>query len=203
MGRLLPPKTHDSSTPLILMEPKEILKSMNADMKKAVDHTLHEFSSLHTGKATPSMLDGVRVNAYGSTVTLKEVSAVTTPDARTIMVQPWDKSVIKDVEKGIQEANLGLNPIIDGGILRVPVPELTGERRQELAKTAGGMAEDGRVRIRQARRDTLDLLKAEKNDGLPEDDFKRYEKDVQKAHDDYIAEINEHLSHKEADLKKV
>jgi len=185
------------------MEPKEILKSMNADMKKAVDHTLHEFSSLHTGKATPSMLDGVRVNAYGSTVTLKEVSAVTTPDARTIMVQPWDKSVIKDVEKGIQEANLGLNPIIDGGILRVPVPELTGERRQELAKTAGGMAEDGRVRIRQARRDTLDLLKAEKNDGLPEDDFKRYEKDVQKAHDDYIAEINEHLSHKEADLKKV
>jgi len=185
------------------MEPKEILKSMNADMKKALDHTLHEFSSLHTGKATPAMLDGVRVNAYGSTVTLKEVAAVTTPDARTIMVQPWDKSVIKDVEKGIQEANLGLNPIVDGGILRVPVPELTGERRQELAKTAGGMAEDGRVRVRQARRDTLDLLKAEKNDGLPEDDFKRYEKEVQKAHDDFIAEINEHLSHKEAELKKV
>jgi ribosome recycling factor len=185
------------------MEPKEILKSMHADMKKAVDHTLHEFSSLHTGKASPAMLDGVRIQAYGSTVTLKEVAAVTTPDARTIMVQPWDKSVIKDVEKGIQEANLGLNPIIDGGILRVPVPELTGERRQELVKTAGGMAEDGRVRVRQARRDTLDLLKAEKNDGLPEDDFKRLEKDVQKAHDDYIAEINTHLSHKEGDLKKV
>lgn len=185
------------------MEPKEILKSMNADMKKAVDHTLHEFSSLHTGKATPAMLDGVRVNAYGSTVTLKEVAAVTTPDARTIMVQPWDKSVIKDVEKGIQEANLGLNPIIDGGILRVPVPELTGQRRQELAKTAGGMAEDGRVRVRQVRRDALDLLKAAKNAGLSEDDFKRHEKEVQKAHDDYIAEINEHLTKKEADLKKV
>jgi ribosome recycling factor len=185
------------------MEPKDILKSMNADMKKALEHTLHEFSSLHTGKASPAMLDGVRVHAYGSTVTLKEVAAVTTPDARTIMVQPWDKSVIKDVEKGIQEANLGLNPIIDGGILRVPVPELTGERRQELAKTAGGMAEDGRVRVRQVRRDSLDLLKAAKNDGLPEDDFKRYEKDVQKAHDDFIAEINEHLAHKEADLKKV
>lgn len=186
------------------MEPKEILKSMNADMKKAVDHTLHEFSSLHTGKATPAMLDGVRVHAYGSTVTLKEVAAVTTPDARTIMVQPWDKSVIKDVEKGIQEANLGLNPIIDGGILRVPVPELTGQRREELAKTAGSMAEDGRVRIRQGRRDALDLLKAAKNDdGLPEDDFKRHEKEVQKAHDDYIAEINDHLAHKEAELKKV
>jgi len=185
------------------MEPKEILKSLSDDLKKGVDHTLHEFSSLHTGKATPAMLDGVRVNAYGSTVSMKEVAAVTTPDARTIMVQPWDKSVIKDIEKAIQEANLGLNPLIDGGILRVPVPELTGERRQELVKTAGSMAEDGRVRVRQARRDALDMFKAAKENGLPEDDFKRYEKDVQKAHDDAIAEINQHLAHKEAELKKV
>lgn len=176
---------------------------MDADMKKALEHTLHEFSSLHTGKATPAMLDGVRVNAYGSSVSMKEVAAVTTPDARTIVVQPWDKSVIKDIEKAIQEANLGLNPIIDGGILRVPVPELTGQRRQELAKTAGNMAEDGRVRIRQARRDALDLFKAAKKDGLPEDDVKLYEKDVQKAHDEFIADINKHLAHKEADLKKV
>ncbi|MGB0744116.1 MAG: ribosome-recycling factor, partial [Opitutales bacterium] len=124
-------------------------------------------------------------------------------DARTIMVQPWDKSVIQDIEKSIQEANLGLNPLIDGGILRVPVPELTGERRQELAKTAGSMAEEGRVRVRQARRDALDLLKSAKDDGLPEDDFKRHEKDVQKAHDDAVAEINEHLTSKEAELKKV
>ncbi|MDP4611460.1 MAG: ribosome recycling factor [Opitutales bacterium] len=185
------------------MEPKEILKSMNTDMKKSVDHTLHEFSSLHTGKASPAMLDGIRVQAYGSTVSMKEVAAVTTPDAKTIMVQPWDKSVIRDIEKAIQEANIGLNPLVDGGILRVPVPELTGQRRQELAKTAGSMAEDGRVRIRQNRRDALDLLKAAKDDGLPEDDFKRYEKDVQKAHDDFIAEINQHLTHKEAELKKV
>lgn len=185
------------------MEPKEILKSLNDDLKKAVEHTLHEYNSLHTGKATPAMLDGVRVHAYGSTVTLKEIAAVTTPDARTIMVQPWDKSVIRDVEKGIQEANLGLNPLIDGGILRVPVPELTGERRQELAKTAGTMAEEGRVRVRQARRDALDLLKSAKDDGLPEDDVKRHEKEVQKAHDDAIAEINDHLASKEADLKKV
>jgi ribosome recycling factor len=93
--------------------------------------------------------------------------------------------------------------MVDGGILRVPVPELTGERRQELAKTAGNMAEDGRVRVRQARRDALDLFKAAKEDGLSEDDHKRYEKDVQKAHDDYIAEINQHLSGKENELKKV
>jgi ribosome recycling factor len=185
------------------MEPKDILQTMIADLKKAVDHTLHQFGSLHTGKASPAMLDSVRVNAYGSTVPLKEVAAVSTPDAKTIMVQPWDKSVIRDVEKAIQEANLGLNPMIDGGILRVPVPELTGQRRQELAKTAGNMAEDGRVRVRQTRRDALDLFKAEKSDGLSEDDFKRYEKDVQKAHDDYIAKINQLLATKEADLKKV
>ncbi len=185
------------------METKEILKSMNADMKQAVEHTLHEFSTLHTGKASPAMLDGVKVHAYGSTVSLKEVAAVTTPDPRTIMVQPWDKSIVRDVEKSIQEANLGLNPIVDGGILRVPVPELTGERRQELAKTAGSMAEEGRVRVRQVRRDTLDRLKAAQKDGLSEDEFKRLEKEVQKAHDDHIGEINEHVASKEKELKTV
>ncbi len=185
------------------MEPKDILNTLKEDLKKATGHTISQFASLHAGKASPSMLDAVRVSAYGSTVSLKEVAAVTTPDAKTIMVQPWDKSIIRDVEKGIQEANLGLNPIVDGGILRVPVPELTGERRQELAKTAGKMAEDGRVSVRQARRDALDLFKAAKDDGLSEDDFKRYEKDVQKLHDDYISEINKLLSGKENDLQTI
>ena len=119
------------------------------------------------------------------------------------MVQPWDKSIIKDVEKAIIDANLGFNPLVDGGILRVPVPELTGERRTELAKQAGSMAEDGRVRVRQARRDALDLLKAAKDDGLSEDDVKRYEKEIQSEHDKYIAEVNEQLTKKETDLKKV
>lgn len=185
------------------MEPKDIIKTLTEDLRKAIDHTVSQFAGLHAGKASPSMLDPVRVTAYGSTASLKEVSAVTTPDAKTIMVQPWDKSIIRDVEKAIREANLGLNPIVDGGILRVPVPELTGERRQKLAKTAGKMAEDGRVSVRQARRDALDLFKAAKNDGLSEDDFKRYEKDVQKLHDDHIAEINKLLSSKETELQTV
>lgn len=186
------------------MDPDALIKSAKNDMRKAVDHALHEFSSLHTGKASPSMLDSIRINAYGGSVMLKEVAAVTTPDARTIMVQPWDKSIIRDVEKGIQEANLGLNPLIDGGVLRVPVPELTGERRQELVKTAGSMAEDGRVRVRQVRRDALEQLKKAQKDGsISEDLYKRYEKEVQKLHDDHIAEINEHFAHKEAELKKV
>jgi ribosome recycling factor len=180
-----------------------MIKNATAAMKQAVEHTLHEFSSLHTGKATPAMLDAVRVKAYGSTVSLKEIAAVTTPDARTIMVQPWDKSVVREVEKGIQEANLGLNPIVDGGILRVPVPELTGERRQELVKTAGAMAEEGRVRVRQARREALDQAKAAQKEGLSEDEAKRLEKEVQKKTDDFIGEINAHLASKEKDLKQV
>ena len=119
------------------MEPKEILAALKADLEKAIEYTLNQFGSLHTGKASPAMLDSVKVDAYGSTVSLKEVAAVTTPDARTIMVQPWDKSVVREVEKGIIDANLGFNPLVDGGILRVPVPELTGERRANLAKQAG------------------------------------------------------------------
>ena len=185
------------------METEEIKASVTADMKKAVEHTLNQFTSLHTGKANPGMLDSVKVDAYGSTVSLKEVAAVTTPDARTIVVQPWDKSVIREVEKGIIDANLGFNPLVDGGILRVPVPELTGERRTELAKQASGMAEDGRVRIRQARRDGLDLLKKAQDESLSEDDAKRCEKEIQTEHDSFIAKINDQLSKKEADLKKV
>ena len=185
------------------MEPKDILNTLKDDLKKANDHTVNQFASLHAGKASPSMLDAIRVDAYGSKVTLKEISAVTTPDAKTIMVQPWDKSILRDIEKSIQEANLGLNPIVDGAILRVPVPELTGERRQELVKTAGKMAEEGRVSVRQARRDALDLFKAAKNDGLSEDEFKRYEKDVQKLHDTSITDINQLLSNKESELQTV
>ena len=185
------------------MEENEILESMLADMQKSLDHTQSDFASLHTGKATPAMLDGIRVQAYGSSVSLKEVAAVSTPDAKTIVVQPWDKSISGDIEKAIQNANLGLNPIADGGILRVPVPELTGDRRQELVKTAGSIAEDGKIRIRQIRRDTLDQLKNAQKEGLSEDDYKRHEKEVQKEHDDFIQKINDYLGKKEADLKQI
>ena len=125
------------------------------------------------------------------------------PDPKTIVVQPWDKSIINDVEKSIQNANLGLNPIVDGGILRVPVPELTGERRQELVKTAGTIAEDGRIRIRQIRRDSLDQLKIAQKEGMPEDDFKRSEKEVQREHDDFIKKINDYLNQKESNLTQI
>ena len=185
------------------METTPIFDKLKSDMNKTIEHTLNEFNNLHTGKASPAMLDAVKVNAYGSTMSLKECAAVTTPDAKTIVVQPWDKSIAGDIEKAIQNASLGLNPIADGGILRVPVPELTGDRRQELAKTAGSIAEDGKIRIRQIRRDTLDQLKNAQKEGLSKDDYKRHEKEVQKKHDDFIQKINDYLGKKEADLKQI
>jgi ribosome recycling factor len=186
------------------MDPKKILADSRTAMSKAVEHTLHEFSTLHTGKATPNMVESVHVEAYGSTVRLKEIAAITTPDARTIQIQPWDKGLLRDVEKAIQVAKLGFNPVVQGDLVRCPVPELSRERRQDLAKVAHTQAEDGRVRIRTIRREANDVLKKAKTAGqISEDDLKRSEKDVQVEHDKFIAEINKHLAAKEADLLKV
>jgi ribosome recycling factor len=174
-----------------------ILNDAQAKMKKAVDHTLHEFSAIHTGKATPSMVESVMVEAYGSQMRLKDCAAITTPDARLIQVQPWDAGLLKAVEKGIQSANLGFNPIVDGKIVRIPLPEMSRERRQEFAKTANRLAEEGRVHVRNVRRDALEGVKKAK---LPEDEAKRLDKDIQAATDKAIKDINDHLARKEAEL---
>jgi ribosome recycling factor len=186
------------------MDPKKILAESRAAMTKAVEYTLHEFATLHTGKATPVMVESVQVHAYGSAMRLKEVAAITTPDARTIQVQPWDKGLLRDIEKAIQSANLGFNPIVQGDIIRCPMPELSRERRQDLAKVAHTHAEEGRVRVRTVRREANDVLKKAKTAGvITEDDLKRSEKDVQVEHDKFIAEISKHLATKEAELLKV
>jgi ribosome recycling factor len=177
-----------------------ILNDAQAKMKKAVDHTLHEFSSIHTGKATPAMVEGVMVEAYGSMMRLKECAAISTPDARMIQIQPWDTGLVKAVAKGIGEANLGFNPIVDGKLVRVPLPEMSRERRLEFVKTAHRLAEEGRVHVRNVRRDSLETLKKAK---LPEDESKRLEKDIQAATDKAIKDINDHLAHKEKDLLAV
>jgi len=177
-----------------------IITDAHAKMKKAVDHTLHEFSAIHTGKATPTMVESVTVDAYGSSMRLKECAAISTPDARMIQIQPWDVGLLKSVAKGIQEANLGFNPIIDGKIIRVPLPEMSRERRQEFVKTAHKLAEEGRVHVRNVRHGVLDTMKKAK---LPEDESKRMEKELQAATDAAIKSINEHLAHKEKDLLTV
>lgn len=177
-----------------------ILSDAQAKMKKAVEHTLHEFSAIHTGKASPSMVEGVMVEAYGSQMRLRECAAITTPDPRLIQIQPWDAGLVKAVEKAIQQANLGFNPILDGKLVRVPLPEMSGERRQEFVKTTHRLAEEGRVQVRTARRDALEGLKKAK---LPEDETKRLEKEIQQATDRAIKDINDHLASKEKELLTV
>lgn len=176
------------------------LADAQAKMKKAVDHTLHEFSAIHTGKATPSMVETVMVDAYGSQTPLKGCAAISTPDARLIQIQPWDVSLMKSIIKGIQEANLGFNPVPDGKVIRIPLPDMSRERRQEFVKNAHRLAEEGRVHVRNARRDVIEAVKKAK---LPEDEAKRVEKDIQVATDAAIKSIGDHLAHKEKDLLTV
>ena len=177
-----------------------ILADTNVKMKKALDHTAHEFASIHTGKATPTMVEGVMVEAYGSQMRLKECAAITTPDARLIQIQPWDVGLVKAVEKAIQTANLGFNPIVDGKVIRVPLPDMSRERRLEFVKTASRIAEEGRVHVRNVRRDALEAMKKAK---LPEDDARKLEKEIQAATDKSIKDINDHFAAKEKDLLAV
>ena len=185
------------------METKEIFDKMEGDMQKSVDHVVHEFSTLHTGKANSSMVETVIVDVYGSSMKLRDVAAITTPDARTIQIQPWDKSTVAPIEKALLDAKIGITPVVTGELIRLPMPELSGERREELCKIAQGFAEQGRIGVRASRKEAMDALKDAQKEGLPEDDFKRGEKDVQKNTDDSVNQINQALASKEGDLRKV
>ena len=172
-------------------------------MNKSIDHVTHEFSTLHTGKANSSMVENITVDVYGSSMKLRDVAAITTPDARTIQIQPWDKSTAQPIEKALIDAKLGITPIVNGELIRMPIPELSGERREELCKMAQGFAENSRIGIRASRKEAMDALKEAQKNGLPEDDFKRSEKEVQKNTDDAVTKINQALAAKEKDLRTV
>ncbi len=186
------------------MDIKRIIADGSAHMKKAVDWTQQEFGTLHTGKASPLMVENINVHveAYGMTQRLKDMAAITTPDAQSIVVQPFDKAAMEDIRKAIQAANIGINPVPQGNFLRCPVPALSGERRLELAKKATQLAEEGKIRVRNARRDALEVLKkGNKEKVVTDDDLKRSEKDIQTNTDKHIADIEKHLKAKEAELK--
>lgn len=188
------------------MDQESILSEAELLMNKAVEHTLHEFNPLHTGKASPSLVENlsVKVESYGANMHLKELAAITTQDSRTIQIQPWDKAVVSDIEKAIQTANLGFNPIVDAGIIRVHIPELSGERRKELVKIAHTLSEEGRVSVRHARHNALEALKKMQKSGeISEDDLARLEKKVQNKTDKHIEDINKHLQKKEQELMSV
>ena len=179
---------------------QSIINDAQVRFKKAVDHTLHEFSNIHTGKANPSMVEGIMVEAYGSMMRIKDCAAISTPDARQIVIQPWDKGLTQAISKAILIANLGFNPAVDGQLVRIPLADMSRERRQEFVKVAHRLAEEGRVQVRNVRRDVLEAVKKAK---LPEDDAKRTEKEIQTITDKSIEEINKHLASKEKDLLTV
>jgi ribosome recycling factor len=181
-----------------------IIADTQGRMKKALDHTLHEFSTIRTGKASPAMVEGVMVEAYGTTMRLRDCAAITTPDPRLIQITPWDKSIVRDVEKALQTANLGINPIVDGGTIRMPLPELSRERRQEFVKVAHKLAEEGRVSVRNARHNGMETAKKEQKEGkLSEDDARRIEKEIQTMTEKFMKDVDAHLAAKEKELTTV
>ena len=178
------------------------------DFKKRMDGALtaltHEFGGLRTGRASATILDPIQVEAYGAVTPLNQVAGVTVPVARMISVQVWDRSVVQAVDKAIRSANLGLNPIVDGQTLRIPIPPLTGERRTELTKVAAKYAETARVAVRNVRRDAMDhLKKLEKEHAISEDEHKRHGAEVQKTTDEHIKKIDDALRHKEEEIMQV
>jgi ribosome recycling factor len=170
-------------------------------MDKAVEAVKREFSTVRTGKATTSLLDLVRVEAYGNEMPLNQVASVAAPEPRLLTVQPWDKSLMKAVEKAILASDLGLNPASDGNIIRVPLPALNEERRKELVKVVHKFAEEGRVAIRHARTEAINKIK--KTEHVAEDDKKHAEKDIQKVHDDHIKHLDDIVKAKEAEIMEV
>jgi ribosome recycling factor len=183
---------------------KPDLKTYRDRMDKAVGALKEEFSGLRTGRANVGLLDPVSVEAYGSTAPLNSVAAISVPEPRMISVNVWDKSMVGPVEKAIRAAGLGLNPIVDGQTLRIPVPALTEERRKELAKLAGKYAEQQKIAVRNVRRDANDdLKKAEKASEISQDEQKKMEAEVQKDTDAAIKRIDETLKAKEVEIMQV
>ena len=186
------------------MARQELLASTEERMKKSIEHARKELASIRTGRATTALLDTVHVLYYGNPTPLSQVASVSAPEPRLLVVQPWEKNMVSEISKAIQKADLGLNPTDDGSIVRVPIPSLTEERRKDMVKLIGKLAEEGRVHIRQVRRDSNDELKKRLKAGtIPQDDEKRAEQDIQKATDKAIAQIDELLAKKTAEIMEV
>ena len=179
----------------------QILKECRAGMEKSVDAVKHQFNSIRSGKASASMLDTVKVEMYGSEMALNQVATVSAPEPRLLVVTPFDKTQAKTIEKAIRDANLGLDPAHQAGVIRVPLPSMNEERRKELAKVLHKYAEDGHIAIRHLRTHSRDTLK--KLDGVSEDDVKHGEKDLQKLHDEFIAKVDQTMKAKEKEIMEV
>lgn len=185
------------------MEAK-LKKDTEVSMQKAVDAFVEELKKIRTGRANVSMLDNIMVNYYGNPSPINQVASVSTPDAKSFLISPWETSILKEIESAIIKANLGMTPQNDGKVIRLKVPELTEDRRKDLAKSVKKIAEDARVAIRLARKDANDVLKKSLKDKLiSEDDQKRSSDDIQKVTDNFIKKVDEISAQKESDLLKI
>lgn len=182
---------------------KTILDNSKSLMDKAISHLEAELQKVRAGKANPVMLENVLVDYYGSKVPLSNTASVNTQDARTLIIQPWEKTMLTPIEKAIQMANLGFNPQNDGVIIRIVVPPLTEERRKELTKTAKSLGEDAKVAVRNIRKDSMEQVKGLKKNGLPEDEAKETEGKIQNLTDGSVSKIDKHIEQKEKEIMTV
>jgi ribosome recycling factor len=186
------------------MPADDILLEAEEKMMKTEEVVQKEFAGVRTGKASPALVENILVEVYGSHMRIRELAGITTPEPRMLMIQPWDAAAAGPIEKAIQKANIGLNPAMQGKMIRLVMPELSTEQREKFVKACRQMAESGRVAIRHVRRDAMEHLKKESKEGkIAEDEEKHAEKEVQKLTDQYIAKIDEHLAHKEKEIMTV
>ncbi|MDF9829129.1 ribosome recycling factor [Parabacteroides sp. PF5-6] len=186
-----------------MVDIKQYVKGAEDKMKAAIEYLDEQLSHIRAGKANPKILDGVKVSYYGSIVPLSNVASINTPDAKTIIITPWEKPLIKDIEKAILNSDVGITPENNGEIIRLGIPPLTEERRRQLAKQSKQEAENAKISVRNARRDAIDLLKKSIKDGTPEDVEKDAEGEVQKIHDRYIKKVDELYAAKEKEIMTV
>ncbi len=183
------------------MSPDEILKNCNSKMKKAFEVFNQDLSSLRTGRANVHMLDIIKVDVYGQSMSINQLANISTPEARLLTVQVWDQNNVALIDAAIKKSNLGINPQIDGQLMRIPIPSLNEERRNELKKIMGGLAEKGKISIRNIRREANDSLKKNLKDKLiTEDEVNNYEKKIQSLTDDQTAELEKKLAEKEKEI---
>jgi ribosome recycling factor len=182
----------------------DFLLEADDKMTKTEQVVVNEFAGVRTGKASPALVENILVEVYGAQMRIRELAGITTPEPRTLTIQPWDANSLHPIEKAIQKSNLGLTPSVQGRSIRIFFPELSQERRQEFVKIVRKMAEDGRVAVRHVRRDAMEQIKKHAHDsGTTEDEVKQAEKDLQKLTDDYISKIDQHLAHKEKEIMTV
>jgi ribosome recycling factor len=186
------------------MTTDDFLLEAEDKMSKTEQVVVNEFAGVRTGKASPALVENIQVEVYGAMMRIREVAGITTPEARTLAITPWDANSLHAIEKGILKANVGLTPTIQGKVIRIFFPELSQERRQEFVKIIRKMAEDGRVAIRHVRRDAMDQLKKHAHDsGITEDDVEHAEKELQKLTDEYSKKIDAHVAAKEKEIMTV